>query len=52
MEAAASFILVMLDDVMPTNENEQIVVTGNRGLQVSFLSQAAAIPLIRQLLEG
>lgn len=51
-EPAPSFIPVMLDDVMPTNDNERIVVTGHGGLQISFPAQAASIPLIRQLLEG
>ena len=51
-ESAPSFMPVVIDDVIPANDNDRIIVTGQGGLQVSFPAQAASIPLIRQLLEG
>jgi hypothetical protein len=51
-EPEPSFIPVVNDDIIPANDNDRIIVTGQGGLQVSFPAQAASIPLIRQLLEG
>jgi hypothetical protein len=50
-EPVPSFILVVIDDIIPVTDNDRIIVTGQGGLQVSFPAQAASIPLIRQLLE-